>query len=227
MNQKRTVEQNRRIYGLRLALCKAGMELEDVVGVIRQIAVEVSGQEHTSLLTVGQANALIGQLEERLRQASTRSAAVGSARPRAVSAPHEPWGERGGNRAEEPITGRQLEIIDRLATEAGLVTLPQRAGFYARQLGGRRRLVTQADADAVIEPLKAMLRRRVDPDTVCRRLEAVAEHPTLATDAWLAGFVADVLPRVRREGRSAISPGRLAKLREAEELCGIVKEGRP
>jgi hypothetical protein len=199
----RTIAQNNRIYGLRAALERAGLEAEDVAGIVREICLEVSGQEHTSRLSETQATRVIVGLEERVKRSETVP------RPaQAAPAPHKPWGPRGGeDRTAQPVTARQLEVISSLCQDAGLTTLPQRVGFFARQLQGRRRVETQADADAIIEPLKAMILRKVSANDVSARLEAVRTHPKLAQDRFLPGFVADVSARVEKQGKKAAGAG--------------------
>lgn len=219
-NEPRTVAQNKRIYGLRLQLCQAGQEAEEVAQLVRTICAQVSGQEHTSQLTVGQCDALIRELEKALAEAQPRPRPT-SALSRAQPSPHEPWGARREDRAAQPITERQLEVIDRLCQDAGFTSLPQRVGFFARQLEGRRAIRTQQDADKIIEPLKAIILRRVTLEEVQARFAAVAAHPELAKDAWLTGFVKDVSQRLKKEGKRGITPARLAKLVEAELRCGI------
>lgn len=221
----RTVAQNRTIYGLRRDLCALGMEPEEVATLIQDQCRALSGQEHTSQLSQVQAAALIQDLQARLRALQPTPTTTPRPRPgraqQAEARPHEPWGERAVDRATQPITARQLEVIDRLAADAGLATLPQRVGFYARQLQGRRQPRTQADADKLIEPLKAMILRRVTVEEVQARLDALAGHSKLAQNSFFPGWVADVRIRLKKEGKKGLTPARLAKLVEAEAFCDI------
>lgn len=112
-----------------------------------------------------------------------------------------------------------VEVLGYLFADAGMGSLPQRIGFTRRQLQGRGQPKTLADADALMEPLKAIILRRVTAEQVRERLLAVQGRPEL--DDFLRGFVPDVLQRVEASGLKAITPGRLAKLVEAEVVCGL------
>lgn len=210
----RTAAQNRAIYGVRAALQRAGLDADSVDTLTRDLCRQVSGQEHTAQLTVAQANALL----ELLR---TRIPAAPQPQPAAAKRPHEPWGARqAGDRDELPVTERQIEVVALMCMDAGFVSLPQRVGFFARQLQGRRRLETQRDADLVIEGLKAIILRRQDVAELERRTALVVAQVS-RLNPWLQRFVADFAARLERDGKAAATAGRLAKLTEAEAALGL------
>jgi hypothetical protein len=78
---------------------------------------------------------------------------------------------------------------------------------------------TQADADALIEPLQAMAMRHVKPAEISARVSALAGHPAL--NAWQVGFIADLQRQFNQaeDPRSVVTPHKLAKLIEAEARC--------
>lgn len=202
----RTPAQSRAIHA-------TASRLADLTGVDRQELLDahceaVSGQRHTSTLSLDQARRLIQRLDgEVTRFASQARPApapalsvveggggepagrpVGSPRlavapSAATPRPHEPWGPRGpGTRGDQPITAMQRVVV------AGLFRL---LGWDAtRQLGFVRRQCkadapqTQADADRLIEPLKRMALSESTVPVALALTRAALAQPD---DAWSAG----------------------------------------
>lgn len=215
---RRTEAQNRAIWSAVSDLTRLGLSKDDAQATMRDICRAVSGQEHSSLLSETQAAEVITRLHARLT--STPAPPVQRQAQRQPSAPHDPWGPRQPvDRAEARVTPRMIEVLGFLFQDADMGSLPQQVAFTRRQLKGRSRPETLADADALFEPLKAIILRRTTLPEIQARLAAVAGRPEL--DDFLRGFVPDVIGRVEKQGLKAITPGRLAKLVEAEVVCGL------
>ncbi len=185
---------------------------------MRQLCRQVSGQEHTSRLTPGQADRLIDAL---------RGEVAGYGRPGTEALePRRPWGRRGpGPRKDQPITPRQQAVLASLFDQAGM-------GPKARQTFTQRQCrvpwpQTQHHADALFEALTEMILRHVNVAEVYRRTRALIDCPGL--DAWEENFVEDLVRQFReleavgRDLRLALTTHKLKKLTEAEVH---VTEGR-
>lgn len=215
----RTPGQNRAIWGLMSQLARAsGLDREELDPTLRRIVREVSGQEHTSQLSASQAQSVVRKLELELAAYAKPAPA-----PRPASRPHEPWGERG----EEPrdvarITPAQQVMITGLFRLLGK-SRQEQVGFSQRQCK-KPWPQTFEDADKLIEPLKAMLKRQVRPREIWARFQALDGNPSLNT--FERGFVADLCrqyteaDQVGRLDR-VLTPGRLQKLLEIEQRLGV------
>jgi hypothetical protein len=206
----RTLDQNRRLWGLVTELRKrSGISQEDAEGVVRRMCREVSGQDHSSLLSQVQAERLLSKMESEI-------SGYGERRP----AKREPWGERGpGPRDGQRITPRLQEVLQALFEQAGLDTRERQMGFCRRQFG-LPWPQTQAHADALVEPLKAMVLRAVPAETLRARVATLQARTDL--DTWKRGFVEDLarqMDQAARAGRSAksvLTTHKLLKLVECE-----------
>ena len=220
----RTPAQNSKLFGLVTELQRcAGLSQEEATAVMRRHVREVAGQEHSSRLTVNQAIRVIDALQ---REVATYRPAT-TARP-APPAPHAPWGNRGqGPRTEQPITDRQVEVLQELYRQAGIDTLPRQVGFTRRQCKGRGQPSTQKDFDAIYEALSAIILRRTTADEIWTRARTLTGNAGL--DAWQRGFIADLCGQFEnaKDRDKVLSPHKLLKLTEAEIACGVTHETAP
>lgn len=205
----RTPEQNRRIWSLVNELARrAQLSREDVEALtLRPITRRISAQEHTSKLTPGQADQTIAALEGEVRRYAPAQPAAPAPAPAPVAEPRK-----------GTITPAQQALIQGLYQMVGYASPEQQRAFAMRQI----RLPwaqTQAQADALIEPLKAMALRAVVPADAWQRAQALASRGGL--DAWKKQFIAD-LCRQFSEANDAgtldkvLTPGKLLKLLECE-----------
>lgn len=209
----RTPAQNRELWGLVNELGRAtGLDRDEVVAtVVRTLAREVSGQEHTSLLSEGEAEQVLGKLRRE----------VGKYRPRPAGRPaparHEPWGKRGpGTRDEQPITAFQREVIRALFELCGKTTTREQTQFSTRQCK-EPWPQTQAHADALITPLTSMALRKIQPRAALARVQVLHRHAAL--DDWQLAFVDDLL----RQFAAAETAGTLDKVLTAHKLIKLLE----
>lgn len=228
----RSPAQNRTLYGALGELARlAGLDADARREVLEAVTREVSGQEHSSRLTPPQAEAAIQRLRQRAAAYAPPPVAPVRA-PRAMegwggafpeAAPHDPWDTRAGPRPVETITPRMLALLQRAFRLAGMATPAQQRGFSERQCR-KPWPQSQQDFDAVFEGCSAIALRRVRPREVWERVQRLHGHPGL--NRWQKGFVADVLAQFSSAddvGRldKVLTPGKLAKILEAEVACGI------
>ena len=208
----RTVAQNNAIWGLMSRLGKAsGLARDELDPMLRAACRAASGQEHTSRLTPTQAAVVIEQLHRELATYDRPAA-----RQKPEPALHHPWGIRQtGPRKVIPITAFQSQVILGLFSIVGMVTIEARTKFCQRQVK-KSWPTTQAEADALIEPLSAMALRHVDGEDFRRRVLALRHNRRL--DAWKTGFVDDVTGKLEGHPnpKAVVTPFRLAKLLECE-----------
>lgn len=154
----------------------------DRVGVEALVAAEaraVSAQEHVSQLSTMQADQVISRLRALAAQLRTKLAET-------APEPGPP------GRAPGRLSEKQDFVLDRLFMQAGIDTLPRRAGFTRRVIR-RASPSSQADFTALKEALTAIIQRAAPVDDVMARLEATTQGRL--TD-WERGFVADVHRRL-------------------------------
>lgn len=203
----RTPAQNSQMWGLVAQLRRlAGLSEDDAAEVLRKHCREISGQEHSSKLTVRQAEAVIARM----------AAEVGGYHGKRPAPARLPWGRRGdGPREDQRISPRQQQVLQALFVQAGLDTRERQMGFSRRQCG-QPWPQTQSQADAIFEPLKAMVMRRLQPSDALARFQALAGRPGL--DKWKRDFVADVLRQFgeAQDIATVMSPHKLLKLIECE-----------
>jgi hypothetical protein len=244
-NAVRTVSQNNRIYGLLADIARAAcLDAEGKKELLKAVAREVSGQEHSSLLTPSQAEAAIRLLERRAsewtapKEAPTptrtptrplaRVLSFPGAAPTAMppAKPHEPYAPRGGPRDVEGITPLMQAILQALYQALGMTTSEQQRAWSMRQCKSEAPR-SQEDFDKLYEGLAAMFLRRVRPRDAWVRLQAIAGRPELdANDGWKQRFVRDLLRQFSEAddaGRlsSVLTPNKLKKLIECELACGV------
>lgn len=213
----RTPSQNRAIHGL---VGRLGRQLnrEDADGVLRQICREASGQEHTSRLTVAQADMVIGALNKRL--SGTATPALAPAPPTTPSADRTPWGPRGpGPRDEARISPTQQRVLSALFAQAGIDTAERRQAFSQRQCG-KPWPQTTTDCDAVFEALSAMILRGVDVTDLLARAQALVGRPASRTHPFFSVFLPDFVAQLEARGKQALTTHKLRKLLEAEAQLG-------
>ena len=213
---RRSASQNRALWALVREIEGRGLSHDEAVATLRQACIQVSGQDHTSRLTPGQAGQVIDTLKARLGQSRGRG-------QRTAPAPHEPWDDRGPGPRDDataaPITPRQVEVLDALFAQAGMTTLPQRVAFTKRQCRGQGRPRSQRDADALFEALSAMVMRGVAPmDIWMEARELLADGRGL--DSWQRHtFLPDLLAQFEVAAPDhldqVLTPHKLAKLVEA------------
>lgn len=210
----RTPAQNRTMWGLVQGIAKAsGCSKDEAEEALRACCREVSGQEHSSRLSQVQANRVITLLQARVPVAS----------PAPASSPPRPPARGAPARGDALITQRQQDVIRALFVQVGM-------GDRARQMGFCRRQCkvpwpqTQAHADQLVEPLKAMAIRHVQPVDAWQRAQALVGHQRL--NAWQQQFIPDLVRQFRdaepdKRLDKVLSPHKLLKLIEAEVACGV------
>lgn len=203
--------QRRAVWGAVAQLTKAGLSREDAEGILRDVCRKVSGQEHTSLLSDDQASKVVTQMKERAGRGSP------TAEKRA------PWGPRGGARTQSTISPAQQHTIQSLA---GLLEWDAtRLRAFSERQCKKPWPQTMADADALVEALKAMAMRSVPPATIQARAAAIDGHPAL--DDWQRPFVADLLKQFSAatesgaDLRGVMTGHKLLKLLEAEARVAL------
>lgn len=214
----RSPAQSQAIWALAAQLQRlGGLSKDDVEGLVRRAAREASGQERTSLLSGVQAVRVIQALQAEVDRYGA------AARPEAApeKREHEPWGAREPVRREKgTITPYQQWLIGQLFALVGWTELERQRAFILRQTK-RPWPQTQADADAIVEPLKAIALREVDPREIQARAKALVGHAKL--NAWQRGFIADLVGQFEgaSDPRKVLSARKLEKLLEAESHCGV------
>lgn len=213
----RTPAQNRTLYGLISDLRRrAGLSEDDAMAVLRRVCREVSGQEHSSRLSVGQADEVIRRLGVELD----------AYRPAKAPQPR-----RDPKPEHMELSERQVRVLDALFAQAGLVAFPARVKFCQRQLEGRSRPTSQSDYNKLATPLAAMVVRRERPEDVRTRVAALVGVAGL--DAWQSTiFLPDLLRQFDAASTPAqlaavVTPHRLAKLIEAEEAVAASRQPTP
>lgn len=212
----RTPAQNREMWGLVAELGRAsGLGRDEITDtVLRTLAREVSGQEHTSHLSAGEADQILAKLRREVGKYSPRPRD-----PRPGAAPHKAWGPRGaGTRDEQPITVFQRHVVTGLFGLCGKDTERERVAFTQRQCKAPW-AQTQAHADALITPLSAMAMRRAQPLQILERVRVLHRHAAL--DDWQMAFVDDLLRQfgaAQSTGSldTVLTPHKLIKILEAE-----------
>lgn len=213
----RTPGQNRQLWGLVNTLARAsGCERDQAEEALRRHCREVSGQEHSSMLSVEQAAEVTRRLGHEIDsiQKDQRSAAPTD---------RQPWGPRGpGPRHGQMATLRQHKVLEALYRQAGW-DCPAQIAFSTRQCK-KPWPQSQQDADAILEALKAIVLRKVKPAAARARAIALQGRPEL--DAWKRNFVADLVRQFEEaaehghQGR-VMTTHKLLKLTECELACGI------
>lgn len=205
--QARTPAQNRRIWSLVGELAAAtGSTRDDAELALRRICRDVSGQEHTSRLGRAQAQEVIQHME-----AEMRGRVVTEAREE-----RKPWGPRGPHgRDNAPITPRMTQVLQAMYLQAGLDSRQKQMAFSQRQAKVPWPQ-THRHYDQIIEALKDMILRQVDPAEVAARVKALRGHRALNT--WQLGFIDDIHHQFERAGDigKVLTTHKLAKLVEAE-----------
>lgn len=217
--------QRSRLWAAVGQLRKLGpMSKEDAESVMRGICEAVSGQTHSSQLTVMQAGKVCSELEARLAELMPKAAPPAEElREGGGGDSHlrTPWARRGpGPRESQGITQDQSRMICGLFGLLGW-DIRQQRGFCERQVkvGWPENM---AQADALIEPLKSMVMREVGTKGLLERVTPLIDHPALASDSFLPGFVRDLQKQLTdatsaRGGlRGVLTPRKLWKLQEAE-----------
>lgn len=208
----RTLDQNRRMWGVVAELRRlSGLAADDAEEVLRRCCREASGQEHTSQLTQVQAEVVIGKMDREISGYSKPAESVERKPER------KPWGERGpGPRGGQAITPKQQAVLQALFEQAGLDTRERQMGFCKRQFGVPWPQ-TQANADALYEPLKAMILRRVKPSELQARTHALVGNGGL--DAWKANFIADL----DRQFSDAAKTGKMKTVITTHKLLKLIE----
>lgn len=225
---RRTEPQNRQIWGLVSKIRKAGgLDEETADLVVRGACRAASGQEHTSQLTIPQAGRVIDHLQRELAKYNAPAASP-PPEQHAPSRRHEPWGPRGGARADEPITPRQQAIVTGLFGLLGW-DRARMTGFSRRQTG-RLWPQTQAEADKLIEPLKQMVMRQVTPVALWERAKAVRGN--VALNAFLRSQISTMCTEAERADAAhrldqVFNPTRLLYILEAEAVASRAAERAP
>lgn len=208
----RTPAQNRTMWGLVQGIAKAtGCSRDEAEETLRACCREVSGQEHSSQLSQVQANRVIAMLQARVPTAS----------PASASSPQLPPLRGSSDRSHALITQRQQDVIRALFVQVGMEDRARQMGFCRRQCKVPWPQ-TQAHADQLVEPLKAMAIRHVQPVDAWRRAQALVGNAKL--NAWQQQFIPDLV-RQFQEAESdkrldkVLSPHKLLKLIEAEVAC--------
>lgn len=216
----RTPAQNRALWSLVGQLStRSGLSRDELRPTLDRLCIDASGQAHTSHLSPGQADQVIGALERELARYG--------APPPPKPAPHEPWGKRDpGHREDKRITRFQQVVI------AGLFELLGMDAQARRDFSTRQCKVpwpqTQAHADALVEPLSAMALRRHTVESLRARVDALQKADL---DAWKTGFVKDVARQLAEAKPGAtpraagITPMKLAKLLECEAAAAAARGG--
>lgn len=208
----RTNAQNRQIRALVGQLgALSGLSKDETDPILREACRAVSGQTHTTALTVDQARRVIG----RLTAETAKYQKPGQPQPgRPTPRPHEPWGDRqDAARQEAVVTKLQVELIATGFRVLGWDTQRSRA-FVMRQCK-HPWPQTQADADAVYEAQKAMVARTTDWPAVWRRVAAIDGS---RLNEWQQGFLADIRGK-SRGGTGHLSIAQLDKLAECEAVA--------
>ena len=212
----RTPAQNNRTWSLVANLGRlSGLGREQIeADILRPLVRRISGQEHTSRLSTGQANQVIEALEKEVASYKPRRREAGP-----EPAPHRPWGPRGEEpREDAAITPFQQVVLDGLYQLVGYDR--QRQITFSQRQCKKPWPQSQEDADKIIEPLKSMAMRKVDGAEISARVSALVGRPEL--NAWQVGFVADMVRQFADAGTSpktALSPHKLLKILEAEARC--------
>jgi len=217
----RSPDQNRRIWGLLKELQRrSGIPDEDTQAVLRRHCLKVSRQEHSSKLTERQAQQVIELMQSEI------SGYRPVTPPKPEPAGHEPWGERGpGPRCGRRVTPREQEVLLAMFQQAGMTSREQQMGFCRRQCKVPWPQ-TMEHADALMEPLKAIILRSVTSEELEKRVAALQNRPEL--DAWKKGFVEERMRRFaeakasHKSAKSVMSPHQLLKLIECEVACGLM-----
>ena len=210
----RTLPQNRRMWSLIGELARASGLDEDELkeSVVRPLCMKVSGQVSTARLSQYQADQVIAGLEKQLAEYRPPAAACLPGAPAPQEARHA-----------GRVTPAQQKHVAGLFAQIGYAMPEARRKFCERQIG-KPWPQTMADADAIIGGLKPQVLRSVKPREIWARFQALDGHPAL--DAFERGFVKDVLRRFTEAeaGRhldKVVTTGRLLKLIEAEDRCGV------
>lgn len=215
--QQKLIEprQRRAMWGLVGQIAQAAHLGKDEVEetVLRPAIRRASGQESSSRLSLGQAEAVLAELR---KQVGRYAAPAPAANSPTVQIPPDP-------RPFGTITERQQEVIGALFRQVGWPDRGRQIAFCKRQCKVPWPQ-TQAHADALMEPLKSMALRAIAPKDAAARVADLVGRPEL--DAWQKGFIDD-LHRQFVEGEAAgrlskvLSPHKLVKLIEAEIRCGV------
>lgn len=209
--QARTPAQNARLWALVGELAKAtGSTREEAEPALRRICREISGQEHTSRLSSDQAREVIKLLDREVQGHIVSSAAE--------EAPLErtPWGPRGpGPRDQVAITPRMVQVLQALYLQAGLDSRQKQMAFCTRQCKVPWPQ-THRHYDQIVEALKDMILRQVDPSDAWARVRALRGHRALNT--WQIAFMDDLHKQFERAADigQVLTTHKLAKLVEAE-----------
>lgn len=208
-SERRTPAQNNALWSLMAQLTRAsGLSKEELEPTLRESVRRASGQEHTSQLTVGQAERVLADLRAQLaRYAPAPKVTPGGA--------HRP--------ADGTVTGglteRQRVYVDGLFDLLGW-GLPQRVGFIKRQCGGALQPRTQAHVNALIHALDRMVTGQIKPREAWDRVRALSQHPGLSVWARTI-FIPDILRKLQEAEAggtldTVLTPGMLAKIGEIE-----------
>lgn len=205
----RTVVQNRTIWGLARKWSQAtGLSTEDGRELVRTITADVSGQESTRKLTEAEAAQVIRRLDQTVRD-------VGGT-PRPTAKPQQP-----PKRTKGRTTPGQQRLITALFEQLGWDDQRRRMGFCRRQCG-HPWPQSQVHADQVIEGLKAMVMRQVDPGDIRQRVEGLVRDHADKLDAWQGVFLPDLLRQFNDAAtlnvplRTVLTPHKVLKVLEAE-----------
>lgn len=226
----RTPAQNSAIYAALADLSrKSGLSRDDLRPTLDAICERLSGQAHTSRLTVDQARRLLVELaaENAKYDLGANPRSAGPSKPAAAA--HEAWGPRGpGDRVEQKITRFQQVVIAGLFRTLGMDAAAQRA--FATKQCKRPWPQTMHDADALVEPLTAMALRRTSVADLRNR---VATCRSVALDAWKDNFLADLarqlgeIPEGHGLTKHNFSGHKLGKLLECEAAYQAKVGGAP
>lgn len=198
----RTPAQNRVLWSLvsKLARMSGLGESEVKDAVLRPLVRRASGQDSTTRLTSHQAAVVIDALERQLAEYAAAEPAPPAPSPRHIAA----------------ITPAMQATITGLFAQLGWHERARQIAFSRRQIG-LPWPQTEEQADALIEPLKAMVLRAVKPRELWARAKALRGNPRLTR--WEQGFVGELCANFEE----AEQAGRLDKVLSTQGLLKLME----
>ncbi len=195
---KRTSQQNRRIWSLVGKLAsKSGILREESEEIMRLVNDRVNGTEQTSVLTVDQADLLINEMGNLIRDARRDIDDIGY---------------------DKMVTPGQLRLIDSLYSDLRWNKKSQ-IGFNKRQTK-KPWPQTRADANSIITALSAILLKEVRSEEISGRLDKLDAVKHRLTP-WEKAFKADLKRQLTEGGALTVM-----KLKKFLEIEGKYQENR-